>query len=129
MERVTGIGGVFFKSRDPKALAAWYQEHLGINFGDNVYTGFKWINPHHPTEPGSTTFSFFDQKTAYLQPSTKEFMINFRVKNLEQLLAQLQREGVTIVGKMEEFEYGKFGWIMDPEGNKIELWEPVDGVF
>ena len=127
MEKVTGIGGVFLKAREPKVLAAWYQKHLGIDFGNGAYTSFKWVNPHHATEPGSTTFSFFNQATTYLDPSKKEFMINFRVKNLEDLLAQLAKDGVTIVGKMEEFDYGKFGWIMDPEENKIELWEPVDG--
>ena len=126
MERVTGIGGVFFKSKDPKALASWYQKHLGINFGDQLYVGFKWINPHHPTAPGTTAFSFFKQDTTYFKPSDKEFMINFRVKNLKELLGELKKEGVTIVGEMEEFDYGKFGWVMDPEGNKIELWEPVD---
>jgi|SRR4030095_3159497 predicted enzyme related to lactoylglutathione lyase len=127
MERVTGIGGIFFKAKDPKVLAAWYQEHLGVNFGDSTYTQFKWINPHHPTEPGSTVFSFFKEQTTYLDPSKKDYMINFRVKDLKGLLSQLQKDGVTVVGEMQEFEYGKFGWIMDPEGNKVELWEPVDG--
>ena len=126
MERVTGIGGVFFKAKDPKALAAWYQKHLGVPFGDNSYTSFQWINPHHPTAPGSTVFSFFKEDTEYFQPSGKEFMINFRVKDLKDLIATLEREGVKIVGAVEEYEYGKFGWIVDPEGNKIELWEPVD---
>lgn len=127
MERVTGIGGVFFKSKDPKTLAAWYQKHLGIPFGEGSYTVFKWINPHHPTAPGSTVFSFFKNESDYFQPSEKAFMINFRVKSLKELLATLEKEGVKIVGEMQEFEYGKFGWVMDPEGNKIELWEPVDG--
>jgi predicted enzyme related to lactoylglutathione lyase len=126
MERVTGLGGVFLKASDPKALALWYQEHLGINFGNNLYTDFRWINPQHPTEPGHTAFSFFKKETAYFQPSGKDFMINFRVKDLKQLLSTLKEEGVTIVGEPEEFEYGKFGWITDPEENKIELWEPVD---
>jgi predicted enzyme related to lactoylglutathione lyase len=127
MERVTGIGGIFFKSKDPKAMAAWYQKHLGIPFGENSYTVFAWTNPHHPTAPGSTVFSFFKNDTDYFQPSEKAFMINFRVKNLKELVATLEREGVKIAGDIQEFEYGKFGWIMDPEGNKIELWEPVDG--
>ena len=126
MERVTGIGGVFFKAKDPKALAAWYQLHLGIDFGDKLYVSFPWINPHHPTAPGNTAFSFFKQDTTYFNPSEKDFMINFRVKNLKELLGTLQKEGVTLVGKMEEYDYGNFGWIVDPEGNKIELWEPVD---
>jgi predicted enzyme related to lactoylglutathione lyase len=126
MERVTGIGGVFLKAKDPKVLAAWYQQHLGIPFGESPYVSFKWVNLHHPTAPGSTVFSFFKADTKYFQPSEKEFMINFRVKNLKDLLATLEGEGVQIAGEMEEFEYGKFGWIIDPEGNKIELWEPVD---
>jgi len=87
MERVTGLGGIFFKARDPKALAAWYQTHLGIDFGDQLYVSFKWINPHHPTEPGQTAFSFFKNDTKYFQPSDKDFMINFRVKNLKELVA------------------------------------------
>ncbi len=119
MERVTGIGGVFFKSKDPKALASWYQEHLGINFGDQLYTAFKGT-----AAQGTTAFSFFKKDSGYFKPSDKEFMINFRVKNLKELIAELKKEGVTIVGEMEETDYGNFGWIMDPEGNKIELWEP-----
>ena len=126
MERVTGLGGVFLKAKDPKALAVWYQQHLGINFGTNVYFDFRWINPHHPTEPGHTAFSFFKEDTSYFKPSDKDFMINFRVRELKQLLSELKKEGVTIIGEVEEFEYGKFGWILDPEGNKIELWEPAD---
>ena len=126
MEKVTGLGGVFLKAKDPKALASWYQTHLGINFGDKVYVDFRWTNPHHPTEPGHTAFSFFKEDTEYFKPSEKQFMINFRVKDLNALLSALEREGVTIVGEKEEFEYGKFCWILDPEGNKIELWEPVD---
>jgi lactoylglutathione lyase len=127
MQKVTGIGGVFLKAIDPKALAQWYQKHLGIEFGDQLYFGFKWINHNNPDVPGLTAFSFFKQDTDHFQPSEKPFMINFRVKNLVELLVELKKENVQIIGEMQEFdEYGKFGSIMDPEGNKIELWEPVD---
>ena len=125
MERVTGIGGVFFKARDPKALAAWYQKHLGLKFGDQLYVSFEWVNPHHPTEPGQTAFSLFKSDTKHFQPSEKDFMLNFRASNLKELIPTLKQEGVTIVGELQEYEYGNFAWIMDPEGNKIELWEPI----
>ena len=117
MERVTGIGGVFLKARDPKALARWYEQHLGIQFGDSSYVSF-------PASPGSAVFSFFKEDTKYFQPSDKSYMINLRVQNLKDLMPELEKEGVTIVGKVEDTEYGVFGWIMDPEGNKVELWEP-----
>ena len=126
MERVTGIGGVFIIASDPKGMAAWYQKHLGIEFGDSVYTSFKWVNQNNPDVPGSTVFSFFNQGTSYLEPSKSSYMINFRVKNLETLIPTLKEEGVTVVGDIQSFDYGKFCWILDPENNKIELWEPVD---
>lgn len=129
MKKVTGIGGVFFKAKDPKAMAEWYQRHLGIEFNGQPYSNFEWANPHHPTKPGSTTFSFFSETTTYLAPSEKPFMINFRVHDLRGLLDTLKQDGVEVVGEMQEFSYGNFGWIMDPEGNKIELWEPKDDGF
>lgn len=124
MEKVTGIGGVFLKAKDVKTLAAWYQEHLGIEFGDNSYVDFKWISKD-PEAPGNTVFSFFKEETTYFSPADKPYMINFRVSDLDGLLEQLQKDGVEIVGEKQEYEYGKFGWIMDPEGNKIELWQPI----
>lgn len=126
MKRVTGIGGVFIKAKDPKALAAWYDRHLGFSFGEHLYVNFKWVNENDPAVPGNTVFSFFKQESNYFDPSSSPFMINLRVKDLEALLEKLKKEEVEIVGKISEEEYGKFGWIMDPEGNKIELWEPVD---
>ncbi|HYF31034.1 MAG TPA: VOC family protein [Chitinophagaceae bacterium] len=129
MTRVTGIGGIFLKSKDPKAMTEWYQRHLGIEFNDNSYFSFQWVNPHHPTLPGSTVFSFFKETSDYFQPSEKMTMINFRVQDLRALLTELEKEGVKIVGEMQEYPYGKFGWIMDPEDNKIELWEPIDDGF
>ena len=125
MQRVTGIGGIFFKANDVKALTAWYQQHLGIPFGDNSYHSFRWINENDPGTPGQTAFSFFKNDTDHFSPSGKPFMINFRVKDLHVLLAALKEEGVEVMEKTEDYkEYGKFGWCMDPEGNKIELWEP-----
>ena len=126
MEKVTGIGGLFIKAKDIKSLAEWYQKYLGIEFGNNSYIDFKWVNKNNPAVPGHTVFSFFKDDSNYFDPSEKPFMINFRVHNLEQLLADLKKEGIEITGNVEVFEYGKFGWIMDPEGNKIELWEPID---
>ncbi len=126
MGKVTGIGGVFIKAKDPKAMAAWYEQHLGIGFGGQSYMSFKWINENNPDVPGSTVFSFFGQGANYFDPSTSPFMINFRVKDIDALIAQLRSDGVAVIGNVESYDYGKFGWCMDPEGNKIELWEPVD---
>ena len=123
--RVTGIGGVFLISDNPDATKDWYQKHLGIKSGKWGGT-FHWKNPEDSTKDGFTAWSFFKTDTTYTDPSTKDAMINYRVENLEELLATLKEEGVQIVGEMESFEYGKFGWIMDPNGYKIELWEPND---
>lgn len=126
---VTGIGGVFIKANDPKKLAAWYEEHLGVPFGGQSYVGFKWENPHSSEHPGTTAFSFFADNSGYFNPSEKKAMINFRVKELDALLERLKAAGAWVDEKTDSAEYGKFGWCMDPEGNKIELWEPVDGIF
>src|SRR5688500_14034094 len=126
MEKVTGIGGLFIKAKDIKSLCAWYQKYLGIEFGNNTYIDFKWVNKNNRAVPGHPDSSFVKQDSDYFNPSEKPFMINFRVHNLVQLLSELKKEGVQITGSVEVFEYGKFGWIMDPEGNKIELWEPID---
>jgi predicted enzyme related to lactoylglutathione lyase len=125
MQKITGIGGVFFKARDPKALMEWYKEHLGLEF-QHGFIQFKWADEEGNKTPGSTTFSLFKEDSAHFKPSEKPFMINFRVADLRALLGELRDKGVTIVGEMEEHDYGKFGWIVDPEGNKLELWEPVD---
>ena len=124
-KRVTGLGGVFFKSRDPEALKHWYKEHLYIDSGEYGAL-FKWRQEDKPEAEGHTAWNPFPEDTDYFQPSRKDFMFNYRVENLEELLKMLENEGVEIVGEMESYPYGKFGWIMDPEGNKIELWEPVD---
>lgn len=125
-KRVTGIGGVFFKSNDPKALVAWYDKHLGLKT-DQYGSTFWWKDA--AGNDCSTQWSPFKEDTKYFQPSEKPFMQNFRVDNLDQLLEDLKQEGVTIVGEPESYDYGKFGWILDPEGNKIELWEPNDKAF
>jgi predicted enzyme related to lactoylglutathione lyase len=126
MENVTGIGGIFIKAKNPKTLAMWYKENLGIDFTNNNYATFRWINEHDPNVPGTTIFSFFKEDSEYFNPSESKFMINFRVKNLHMLLFTLKHNGVWVADKTEYYDYGSFGWIMDPEGNKIELWEPKD---
>lgn len=125
MKRVTGLGGVFFKCDDPKKMKEWYQNHLGIQNGE-YGAMFEWREKESPEQIGTTTWSPFSKESTYFAPSEKDFMFNYRVHDLENLLVVLKEEGVQQVGEMESFEYGKFAWIMDPEGNKIELWEPVD---
>ena len=126
MKRVTGIGGVFFKSQDPKQLKGWYQEHLGITPDKDGYIQFEWREKDDPERVGLTVWEAFPHDTKYFDPSAKPFMVNFRVANLHALLDLLRKEGVQVDDKVEEYEYGKFGWIMDPEGNRIELWEPPE---
>lgn len=125
-KRVTGIGGIFFKTKDPKATKEWYKTHLGFNTDDWGCT-FWWKDEQG--KKSSTQWSTFSADTTYFEPATKDFMFNYRVENLVELLTALKNEGVTIVGEMQEYEYGKFGWIIDNDGNKIELWEPVDSAF
>jgi predicted enzyme related to lactoylglutathione lyase len=125
MKKVTGIGGIFFKCKDPNRIKEWYKTHLG--FDTNEYgVNFEWKQSADPTKNGSTQWSPFAETTKYFEPSTKDFMINYRVENLEALVEQLKNEGVTIVDDIESFEFGKFVHIIDVEGNKVELWEPID---
>ncbi|MCB0475226.1 MAG: VOC family protein [Flavobacteriaceae bacterium] len=125
MKRVTGIGGVFFKCKDPKAINEWYKTHLG--FDTNEYgASFEWKELNDSTKTGLTQWSPFAEKTKYFEPSTKDFMINYRVENIEALVEALKKEGVTILDTIESYDYGKFVHILDIEGNKIELWEPAD---
>jgi predicted enzyme related to lactoylglutathione lyase len=128
MKKVTGIGGIFFKCRDPKTLREWYKINLGLNTNDYGAV-FEWRQGADTTKKGFTQWSPFNDKTRYFEPSTKDFMINYRVENLEALIAQLKKNGVTIVDTIETVEYGKFVHIMDLEGNKVELWEPNDLVY
>jgi predicted enzyme related to lactoylglutathione lyase len=125
MRKVTGIGGIFFKCKDPKKIKEWYNVHLGLEM-DKYGTNFEWREGFDSTKYGFTQWSAFNEKTSYFLPSTKDFMINYRVTDLVKLYAMLKAEGVTITDTIETVEYGKFLHIMDPEGNKIELWEPVD---
>ncbi|WP_115462756.1 VOC family protein [Winogradskyella aurantiaca] len=125
-KRVTGIGGLFFKTNDPQASKDWYKKHLGFNTDDYGCT-FWWKDTDG--SDCSTQWSPFKDDTSYFNPSTKDFMFNYRVEDLEELLKVLREEGVTIVGDMETYSYGKFAWILDNDGNKIELWEPIDSAF
>ncbi|MBP6748301.1 MAG: VOC family protein [Xanthomonadaceae bacterium] len=127
MQRVTGIGGIFFKAKDPKTLGAWYRDHLGIAVEEWGGAAFKWVSPENPSGTGTTIWSPFKEDTDYFAPSKSSFMINYRVADLHALLAQLRAEGCEVDAKVEESDYGKFGWVIDPEGNKIELWQPPDG--
>ncbi|SDR01185.1 Catechol 2,3-dioxygenase [Pseudoxanthomonas sp. CF385] len=125
MKRVTGIGGIFFKSADPKALSAWYRDHLGLDTSEWGGAIFPWGGEGSPS--GMTIWSPFKQDTTYMAPSTASFMINFRVADLDALLAVLRAEGCNVVGDPQVSEQGKFGWVLDPEDNKVELWEPPAG--
>jgi predicted enzyme related to lactoylglutathione lyase len=128
LKKATGIGGVFFKCKDPKKVREWYKTHLGLN--TNQYGAvFEWWQGADSSKKGFTQWSPFTDKTKYFEPSTKDFMINYRVDNLEELIAQLKKDSVTIVDKIETVDYGKFVHIMDIEGNKIELWQPNDIEF
>ncbi|MGB0165334.1 MAG: VOC family protein [Luteibaculum sp.] len=123
--RVIGIGGIFHVAKNPKQLYAWYEKHLGLKA---TPYGFMFEKSDRPKDRGYLQFSMFENND-YMQPSTNAYMINFRVDNLEKLLSKLAASGIKPVKDPEEFDYGKFAHILDPEGNKIELWEPVDEVF
>ena len=123
--RVTALGGIFFKCADPAAIRKWYAQHLGFNT-DQYGTTFEWRHADEPDKKGYNVWSAFSADTEYFEPSGKEFMINLRVENLSWLLDELSKEGIMQIGPLQEYEYGKFAHIMDPEGNKIELWEAND---
>ncbi len=128
IKKVTGIGGIFFKSKDPEKMREWYSKNLGLV--TNEYGSlFEFRLTDTPEKKGYLQWSPFNEKTTYFQPSQKEFMINYRVENLEALVEILRKDGVTILDTIETYEYGKFIHIMDLEGNKIELWQPVDTPF
>jgi len=126
LEKVTGIGGVFFKTEDPEKTRLWYKKHLGFNI-DTYGSTFWWKDKNHQT--ATTQWSPFTKESNYFNPSKKDYMFNYRVKNLDQLLIDLKNEGIEIIDKPEIFSYGKFAWIMDLDGNKVELWEPLDATF
>lgn len=125
MKKVTGIGGVFYKVKDPEQHKKWYRENLGIE-SDQYGGKFEWRDLENPNKKCLTAWSPFPDSTGYFDPSKQDYMINYRVHDLVALLAELKKNGVQQVGEMQEFEYGKFAWILDQDGNKIELWEPVD---
>jgi len=122
MARITGFGGIFFKSKDPKALAAWYRDTLGIVLEDYGAALLRYDMPGHPQ---FVVWNPFSADTKYFAPSSREFMVNFAVDDLDGMVAALEAKGVTILGRQDE-SYGRFTWILDPEGTKIELWEPKD---
>jgi catechol 2,3-dioxygenase-like lactoylglutathione lyase family enzyme len=125
MKRVTGIGGIFFKCKDPKQMKDWYRAHLGLDT-DDYGTNFEWRQGANPTLKGFTQWSPFARETTYFDPSGSDFMVSYRVENIEELVELLKAEGVTVLDAVEAFEYGKFVHILDAEGNKVELWEPND---
>ena len=127
-KRVTGLGGIFFKCKDPTKQKEWYSQHLGIK-SDQYGSSFEWRRSDKPEIKGYTAWSPFANDTTYFQPSEKDFMINYRVENLHELVIELKKEGVQVLDEIEEFEYGKFVHLLDPEGNKIELWEAVDDEY
>jgi predicted enzyme related to lactoylglutathione lyase len=125
MSRVTGIGGIFLKAKDPTVLRAWYKKHLGIDVQAWGGTAFRWADDSGHPIAGKTAWFIGDGKS--FAPSTSSFMVNYRVSDLHGLLATLRAEGCKVLDKTEESEFGKFGWVMDPEGNKLELWQPPEG--
>ncbi|WP_439489940.1 VOC family protein [Algoriphagus sp.] len=127
-KRITGIGGIFFKVKDPAKTKDWYAQHLGLGT-DGYGSTFEWRSSVNPNQKGFTQWSPMRDDTVYFKPSEKEFMINYRVENLIELVEELKAEGVTILDEIEETEYGKFVHIMDPDGHSLELWEPVDEVY
>jgi len=124
MNRVTGIGGIFFKVDDRKSMAEWYRSHLGIDVGEGAFAMFPWRHDSDPEKPGATIWALFPRDTDYFSPGNAPFMINYRVDDLDAVLTQLRAEGVQVDERIEDSDFGRFGWIVDPEGNRIELWQP-----
>jgi predicted enzyme related to lactoylglutathione lyase len=137
-DRVSGIGGVFFKASDPEQMASWYQEHLGIKMepigptsdervgqSQERYAAFQWRHLENPDRVGTTVWAVFPHRTTYFSPGDAPFMIQYRVADLDGVLDALRKEGVLIDEHREDFDYGRFAWIRDPEGNRIELWQPL----
>ena len=127
MNRVTGIGGIFFKARDPQAMQAWYKQHLGIDVQAWAGAAFDWADADGTPVGGTTAWSIMPDEEGTFAPSAASFMVNYRVADLRALLAALREEGCDVLDKFEASAYGKFGWVIDPEGNKVELWEPPTG--
>ena len=127
MKRVTGIGGIFFQARDPQALQAWYRRHLGIDVLDWGGAAFRWTDDHGKPVGGTTIWSIGQAGGDYFAPSKAPFMINYRVADVRALARTLRDEGCEVLDRIDESEYGVFAWVMEPEGNKVELWEPPPG--
>lgn len=127
MKRVTGIGGIFFNAKDAVALRAWYQRHLGIDVLEWGGAAFTWRDADGAPYPGTTIWSIGDASGNAFAPSASPFMVNYRVADLHGLVKLLKDEGCNVLDKIDESEYGKFAWVIDPEGNKVELWEPPPG--
>jgi predicted enzyme related to lactoylglutathione lyase len=127
MKRVTGIGGIFFKAKDAPALHAWYKRHLGIDVQDWGGASFNWTDAEGKPVAGTTAWLINSADSKQFAPSTASFMVNYRVDDLDDLLDALREEGCNVLDKTDNSEYGKFGWVIDPEGNKVELWEPPAG--
>ena len=126
MEKVSGIGGIFFKAADKEKLMEWYRKHLGIDVQDWGGTAFEWRLKDNPDKSGATIWSVFPKETKYFEPTSSEFMVNYRVENLDKMIAQLREAGVEVDEKIEESEFGRFGWARDAEGNRFELWQPPE---
>ena len=127
MKRVTGIGGIFFTARDPVALRAWYKTHLGIDVQNWGGAAFSWTDDAGKPAAGTTVWSIGGADGDSFAPSRSSFMINYRVADLHGVLQALRSEGCDVLEKTDDSDYGKFGWVMDPEGNKVELWQPPEG--
>jgi predicted enzyme related to lactoylglutathione lyase len=127
MKRVTGIGGIFFTAKDANALQAWYKEHLGIDVQPWGGAAFDWTDDEGKPVGGTTAWSIFAADGDQFAPSTAPFMVNYRVDDLHALIKALRDEGCNVLEKIDDSEYGKFGWVIDPEGNKVELWQPPAG--
>jgi len=127
MKRVTGIGGIFFKAKDPPALQAWYREHLGIDVQVWGGASFDSVDAEGKPTGGTTAWAVFPEAGDQFAPGTASFMVNYRVDDLHALVAALKAEGCNVLDRIDDSEYGKFAWVIDPEGNKVELWQPADG--
>jgi len=127
MKRVTGIGGIFFKAKDAPALRDWYKRHLDIDVQDWGGTAFMWTDSDGKPTGGMTVWSVFPERSNHFAPSSASFMVNYRVEDVHAVVAALKAEGCNVLDKIDDSEYGKFAWVIDPEGNKVELWQPPAG--
>ena len=127
MKRVTGVGGIFFKAKDAPSLQAWYKQHLGIDVQPWGGTAFDWTDAEGKPVAGTTAWSIDPQESNHFAPSSAPFMVNYRVENLHALVKALKEEGCNVLENIDDSEYGLFGWVIDPEGNKVELWQPPVG--